>query len=158
MKTNRQHIQASVLDRLIDNEPGVLHEPVQRRTYSVGQIKASVVRDLENLLNTRRNIRPLPVKYREVNSSLFVYGLQDFTSKDPRSPSVKLHLRNDVEKTIARFEHRLKNVTVHIESEDSSDRKIRFRITGVLHIDPITEPVTFDTYFDLNRGEYVISK
>jgi len=28
----------------------------------------------------------------------------------------------------------------------------------VLFVDPITEPVTFDTYFDLNRGEYVITK
>jgi len=158
MKQDQHHIQASVLDRLIDNDPGVLQEPAQQRVYSIGQIKASVVRDLENLLNTRRNILPLPVEYREVNSSLFVYGLQDFTSKDPRSPSVKQQLRNDVEKTIARFERRLKNVTVHIESDDGSDRKIRFRITGVLFVDPITEPVTFDTYFDMNRGEYVITK
>jgi len=158
MKQDQHHIQASVLDRLIDNEPGVSQEPAQHRVYSIGQIKASVVRDLENLLNTRRNIRPIPSEYRGVNSSLFVYGLQDFTSKDPRSPSVKQQLRNDVEKTIARFERRLKNVTVHIESDDSSDRKIRFRITGVLFVDPITEPVTFDTYFDMNRGEYVISK
>jgi len=158
MKQTQDNIQASVLDRLIDNEPGVSQEPVQNRVYSIGQIKASVVRDLENLLNTRRNIFPLPVEYREVNSSLFVYGLQDFTSKDPRSPSVKQQLRNDVEKTLARFERRLKNVTVRIEAEDSTDRKIRFRITGVLHVDPITEPVSFDTYFDLNRGEYVITK
>jgi type VI secretion system protein ImpF len=71
---------------------------------------------------------------------------------------VKQQLRNDVEKTIARFERRLKNVTVHIEAPDKDKRNIRFRISGLLFTDPITEPVTFDTYFDINRGEYVISK
>jgi len=25
-------------------------------------------------------------------------------------------------------------------------------------VEPVAEPVTFDTYFDINRGEYVISK
>lgn len=157
-KQNQQNIQASVLDRLIDNEPDVSYEPVQNRVYSIAQIKASVVRDLENLLNTRRNILSFPVEYRELNSSLFVYGLRDFTSKDPRSPSVKQQLRIDVEKTIARFEPRLKNVTVHTEATDKTERNIRFRITGLLFADPVTEPVSFDTYFDINRGEYVISK
>jgi hypothetical protein len=27
-----------------------------------------------------------------------------------------------------------------------------------LVVEPVAEPVTFDTYFDANRGEYVISK
>ncbi len=159
MKPEQQGIiQASVLDRLIDREPGVSHEPVRRRSYTIGQIKASVVRDLENLLNTRRNILPPPVEYREVNNSLFVYGLSDFTAKNPRSPSVKQQLRSDIEKTISRFESRLKNVTVHIETADKNERNIRFRISGMLFADPVTEPVTFDTYFDINRGQYVISK
>ncbi len=158
MKQDRQGIQASVLDRLIDREPDVSHEPVQHRLLGIGQIKASVVRDMENLLNTRRNIFPIPAEYAELNKSLFVYGLRDFTSKDPRNQSVKQQLRNDVEKTISRFERRLKNITVHIEVSDRNERTIRFRITGLLVADPVTEPVSFDTYFDINRGEYVIAK
>ena len=158
MKQDRQGIQASVLDRLIDREPEVSHEPVRNRLLSIRQIKASVVRDMENLLNTRRNIFPIPTEHSELNKSLLVYGLRDFTSKDPRNQSVKQQLRNDVEKTIARFERRLKNVTVHIEVSDRNERTIRFRITGLLVADPVTEPVSFDTYFDINRGEYVIAK
>ncbi len=158
MKPDQQGIQASVLDRLIDNEPGVSNEPVRQRSYTIAQIKASVVRDLENLLNTRRSILPVPAEYREVNNSLFVYGLGDFTAKNPRNPSVKQQLRSDIEKTISRFERRLKNVTVRIEAEDKNERNIRFRINGMLVADPVTEPVTFDTYFDINRGQYFISK
>ena len=141
----------------MDHEPGISHEPVQYRLVSIGAIKASIKRDLENLLNTRRHIFSPPVEYKELNSSLFVYGLQDFTSKNPRSPSVKLKLRQDVEKTISRFEPRLKNVTVYLEIPAQNERNLMFRITGLLVIEPITEPVTFDTYFDVNRGEYVIS-
>jgi type VI secretion system protein ImpF len=156
MKQDRQDTQASVLDRLVDYEPGVSHEPVQYRLLSIGQVKASVIRDLENLLNTRRQILPPPSQYREVNNSLFVYGLRDFTSQNPKSVSVRQQLRQDVEKTISRFEPRLKNVTVHLETPTERERNLRFRISGVLVVEPLAEPVTFDTYFDVNRGQYVI--
>ena len=142
----------------MDYEPGVSHEPVQYRLLSIGQIKASVVRDLENLLNTRRYIFSPPIAYREVNNSLFVYGLRDFTAQSPKSVSVRQQLRQDVEKTISRFEPRLKNVTVHLETPTEKERNLRFRISGLLVVEPVAEPVTFDTYFDVNRGEYVISK
>jgi len=155
---NRQNVQASILDRLVDDEPGVSHEPVQYRLVSIGQIKASVIRDLENLLNTRRQILILPVEYSQVNDSLFVYGLQDFTSKNPGSPFVRQQLRQDIEKTISRFEPRLKNVSVHLETTVQNKRNLRFRIKGLLVVEPVAEPVTFDTYFNVNKGEYIISR
>jgi type VI secretion system protein ImpF len=155
---NRQNVQASILDRLVDDEPGVSHEPVQYRLLSIGQIKASVIRDLENLLNTRRQILIFPVEYSQVNNSLFVYGLQDFTSKNPGSPFVRQQLRQDIEKSISRFEPRLKNVTVHLETTAQNKRNLRFRIKGMLVVEPVAEPVTFDTYFDVNKGEYIISR
>ena len=142
----------------MDDEPRVSHEPVQYRLLSIGQIKASVIRDLENLLNTRRQILAPPVAYREVNNSLFVYGLRDFTAQSPKSVSVRQQLRQDIEKTISRFEPRLKNVSIHLETPTQKERNLRFRISGLLVVEPVAEPVTFDTYFDANRGEYVISK
>ena len=75
MNQNQQNIRTSILDRLIDLEPGVSHEPVQQRTFDLRQIKAAVVRDLENLLNTRRHILAPPAALTEVNNSLLVYGL-----------------------------------------------------------------------------------
>ncbi|HZX48672.1 MAG TPA: type VI secretion system baseplate subunit TssE [Nitrospirota bacterium] len=153
-----QDIHASILDRLIDEQPGISREPVRHRVLSINQIKASVIRDLENLLNTRRQITPIPAEYREVSNSLFVYGLRDFTSEDPRNPSIKQQLRNDVEKTISRFDSRLRNVIVRLEASAQNERNVRFRISGLLVVEPVTEPVTFDTYFDINRGEYVISR
>jgi len=155
---HRQNSHATILDRLVDMEPGVSHEPVQRRLLDIRQIKAVVVRDLENLLNTRRRILPVPASYKEINNSVFMYGLGDFTSENPKNSSVRQRLRQDVEKAIARFEPRLKNVIVRLEEDIEKGRNLRFRISGLLVVEPETEPVSFDTYFDTNRGEYVIER
>jgi type VI secretion system protein ImpF len=158
MNMAEQNIQASILDRLIDHEPGLSHEPVQKRLVDIRQIKASVIRDLEQLLNARRHIFPPPAALAEVNNSLYVYGLRDFSTQNPRSPSVRQQLRQDIEKAIIRFEPRLRNVTVQFESQNPAERNLRFRINGMLVVEPVVEPVTFDTYFDNNRGQYVIAR
>ena len=158
MKPNRENLHASVLDRLVDNEPKQSHEPVHYRLVNINQIKTAVIRDLEQLLNTKRQIFEAPPAYREVNNSLFVYGLQDYTALNPRSKSVRNQLRQDIEKSIARFEPRIKNLTVQFEMPDQKERNLRFRITGMLVIEPAQEPIAFDTYFDVSRGEYRISE
>jgi type VI secretion system protein ImpF len=154
---HRQRAQASILDRLIDREPNVTHEPA-REGFSVGQIKDSVARDLENLLNTRRSILVPSNLCKEVKNSLFVYGLSDYTSRNPGNVSVRSQLRLEIEKTLARFEPRLKNITVHVDSPAVGNRELKFRITGVLVVDAISEPVVFDTNYDLTRSHYTITK
>ncbi len=158
MSENQQNMQASILDRLIDLDPGVSHESAQQRLVDIRQIKGSVVRDLEQLLNARRHIFPPSPALTETNNSLYVYGLGDFTSQNPRSPTVRQQLRQDIERTVARFEPRLRTVTVQFETRNPNERNLRFRITGMLVVDPVVEPVTFDTYFDINRSQYVITK
>lgn len=159
MKTNEQNIQASLLDRLVDHEPGTTREPVQYRLTNFGQVKASVIRDLENLLNTKNFASLLSPAYRELDNSLLVYGLPDFTSNDPKSMSMRHLLRQAVEKAITRFEPRLRNVTVvPIDPPATEKRTLRIKITGLLIVDPVAEPVIFDTYLDVNRGEYLIPR
>lgn len=152
------NIQTSILDRLIDDEPEVSRETVQHQLADIRAMKQSVIRDMENLLNTRRKIFPVPDEFREVNNSLFVYGLPDFSSQNPKNPQVKQMLRRDIEQTVAKFERRLKNVKVKLEMSDKMEQKIRFRITGILHMEPLSEPVTFDTHFDINKGKYAIAR
>lgn len=156
MKESRQNIRASLLDRLIDNEPGTSREPVQYRQTTFRQVKAAVGRDLENLLNTKNYVSSLCSEYRELNSSIFVYGMPDFTSANPKSPSVRHKLRRELEKAIAHFEPRLRNVTVRVEEQGTDERNLRFKINALLFMDPAVEPVTFDTFFDVNRCEFSI--
>jgi type VI secretion system protein ImpF len=150
-----ENILPSILDRLIDNDPDLSQEPSQDRYLNIRQIKEQVVRDLENLLNTRRHIFGPPDGFKEVNDSLFTYGVADFTSQNPGNISVKKAIKQDMEKVIARFEPRLKNVSVVVEG-DSRINSLRFRINAMLVVEPETEPVSFDTFFDVNRGEYTV--
>jgi len=89
MDRDHQTLQISLLDRLIDEEPGLSRESAPYRVFTIGQVKAAVTRDLENLLNTRRNIQVPPVAFEELNNSLFVYGVRDYTAQNPRSPAAK---------------------------------------------------------------------
>jgi type VI secretion system protein ImpF len=150
-----ENIIPSILDRLIDNDPDLSQEAAQDRYLDIRQIKAQVVRDLENLLNTRRHIFDPPDGFREVVESLFTYGVSDFTSQNPGNISVKKSIRQDMEKVIARFEPRLKNVSVVVEG-DSRINSLRFKINAMLVVEPESEPVSFDTFFDVNRGEYTV--
>ena len=150
-----ENIIPSILDRLIDNAPDLSQEMAQDRYLDIKQIKAQVVRDLENLLNTRRHIFDPPDEFREVNESLFTYGVNDFISQNPGNISVRKAVKQDLEKVIARFEPRLKNVSIVVEG-DSIINSLRFRINAMLVVEPESEPVSFDTFFDVNRGEYTV--
>lgn len=156
MFDKKQHVQASILDRLLDFEPGNSREPVQQRTVDFRQIMAAVSRDLENLLNTRRNFLIPPPIYPEVNNSLFMYGLPDFTSKNPATTTSRAKLRLEISKAISRFEPRLKNISVKMDFGGKSGRRLKLRIIAVLVVDPLSEPVSFDTSFDANRNQFSI--
>mgnify|MGYP001825600644 CR=1 FL=1 len=156
--SGRKNSSATVLDRLVDMEPGVSREPLQHGRYDIRQVEAMVIRDIENLLNTRRQILHIPAAYKELNRSVFMYGLGDFTAQNPKSAAVRRNLRQDIERAIATFEPRLKNVSVHIGEALEGERHLRFRISGLLFVAQETLPVSFDTFFDANKGEYVIEK
>lgn len=149
--------QTSILDRLIDYEPDVSREPVQNRLADFRQLMASVRRDLENLLNTKCFASPSAGEYEELQHSLYTYGLPDFTSQNTRSSMVRDGLRQEVETAIALFEPRLANVVVVTEQGAKEERSLNFKITGLLMVDPMPEPVSFDTRFDISRGEYKIA-
>ena len=48
-------VTPSLIDRLIDRDPNAATDPHTTRAQSVRQLKAALRRDLEWLLNTRRN-------------------------------------------------------------------------------------------------------
>lgn len=154
---NRYRLRTSVLDKLVDESPGSAREPDQDRMLSVAQVKMSVLQDIENLLNTRRGILQPASGYPELSNSVYSYGIADFTAADPKNKSVRQQLRRDIEKTLSRFEPRLRNVRVHLEMRGKNLRQLRFHVTALLVIEPIREPVSFDTLFDLNRSECIVS-
>ena len=152
------NLTASILDRLLDNEPGLSSESDQYRVVSEQQILDCVFRDLENLLNTRCSQIKLPASFNRLKGSLICYGLKDSTAKNPESTLVRQTLCKEIEKTISLFEPRLKKPVVRVETRSGRKRELFFRISGILVVEPLAEPVSFDTFFDINRGQNIISK
>jgi type VI secretion system protein ImpF len=157
-REDQRTLRASILDRLLDDNPGLSQESVRERRISFGQIEKWLIRDLQNLLNSRQMVVSVPPGFGNLNRSLVSYGLRDFTAQNPVSDPVRQQLRQEIERVISSFEPRLRNVTVRLDTPSEKGQSLRFRVTGVLVAEPLEEPVAFDTYFDMNRGEFTISR
>jgi len=150
-------VTPSVLDRLIDLDPNASSDPPASRSQSVRQLKASLRRDLEWLLNTRRNPDEVPETYQELFRSLYNFGLPDITSMGLNSPRDRQRLLRMVQQTIEIFEPRLLSVRVRaLDDAGSGPRILHFQIEVLLKMDPAPEQILFDTVLQLNSGEYKV--
>ena len=152
---NEVRVTLSVLDRLIDYEPEMTREAPASRTRSLLQLKQSLRRDLEQLLNTRQ-VEELPPDLKELNRSVAAYGLPDYSSANVKSPSDQNRMRRALESMIKIFEPRLQDVSVTLEPVRDTERALHFRIDAQLIVDPAPEPVTFDTVLQLANGEFKV--
>ena len=134
--------------------PGFLNNGLKRlfKSYQSLLVRESVLRDLENLLNTRRSFHPVPEANGQVSASVFCYGVRDFVSQSPRNPSLRQSLRLEIERILIMFEPRLKNAVVQLDTRAGFQRNLCFRITALLFAEPVIAPITFDTRFDINSG------
>lgn len=152
-----QTVTQSVLERLIDREPGAAAEPAPSRAASVRLLKASLRRDLEWLLNSRRNPDPAGPEYEYLERSLYNYGLPDINSLQWNSTRDRQRLARMIETAIAYFEPRLDRVKVNaLDAGGGSVQILRFQIEGLLKMDPSPELISFDTFLQLSSGEYQV--
>ncbi len=150
-------ITPSVLDRLLDYEPRESTEAPKSHSKTLADLKLSVKRDLEWLLNTRHNGIEIPETLEEVNQSLAVYGLPDLTSLSARNPNEQSRLAKSLETALRIFEPRFINVKVSLEPINNTDRQLRFHIEAHLDVDPVPEPISFDTVLSVGNGEFAVS-
>lgn len=151
-------ITVSVLDRLIDLEPDNRMENSLSRSQSVRLLKNAVRRDLEWLLNSRRICDPPDEGLKELNRSAYVYGLPDLSSLTMLASGDRNKLVRQVLATINLFEPRLANVRlVMVETPDSAKKDVRLRVEAMLRMDPVPEPITFDTVIELKSGNCRLS-
>ena len=154
---NELSILPSVLDRLLDDEPGTKREPIPNRFQNLRELKKAVTRDLEDLLNTRQGLlEELPSEFVEVSRSLVSYGLPDFTSFSLLSKHDRNRIRRALEQAITTFEPRLARVSVTLEPPCEHERALRFHIEALLRLEPAPELVTFDAVLQLTTQRYVV--
>lgn len=148
-------LKLSVLDRLIEASSSQ-DNPNALRSTKVRDLKDAVRRDLEWLLNTKQSPIPLPPADVHLKKSILAYGIPDVSSMSFQRERDRARLRTALEAAIAAFEPRLKQVRVTLVEAGQADRSIRFRIDAILDVDPVPEPISYDTMLKLQSHAFEI--
>jgi type VI secretion system protein ImpF len=148
-----QVLRPSVLDRLSGAHGA------QGPVGSVGlrELKQAVTRDLQWLLNTRQWWPTELDVLEETPRSIITYGIPDLSVFSWISHSDRKEICSCIEEAVKTFEPRLIRRTVRaslVETENKAadDFRVRLRIDAVLHVEPYTEPVSFDTDIEVDTG------
>jgi type VI secretion system protein ImpF len=110
-------------------------------------LRESVRRDLEALLNTRRPPLSWPVALKELDGSILAYGIGDIAGRHFEAAAERSAFCTEVASAIARFDSRLKAVSVRL-TEESPGRGFGLVIEAVLDTDQLPLALTFGTKLD----------
>ena len=143
-----QELLPSLIDRLI-KPIGTANIEYTDSRVTVTEIRDSIRRDLENLLNTRRRFEVSGEKLESRDLTIVNYGIPDFTGASFSTEEEQEELLREIKKIILAYERRFKSIKI-VEKKglDSMDRTVRFRIEAELRVEPAVEPLVFDTRID----------
>lgn len=161
MEDSRKSKNASSFNRMLLDEAYAEELEKMRKptppSLSLRELRASVARDIETLLNTRRELLlDVPPDMEEVRKSILMFGLPDFTHYSLLNPQDRKSLRRAVEETLATFEPRLKSVRVTLETREKYDMTLRFRIDALLRTDPAPEPIMLNASLSVVNSQYTV--
>ena len=149
----------SLLDRLIDEEPERVSETPASQNQILSDLRLSIRRDLENLLNTRSPHFTIPEQYPELQKSVVNYGIPGLTGLDMESNKVRTRYIKEIEQVIRTFEPRFLEVKVIANNSSfKADRTLSFRIEGLIQAYPAPEPVVFDSELEPSLGQFSIER
>lgn len=127
------------------------------------QLIAAVRRDVERLLNTRRTDLFDLSGRPEAAASLLAYGLPDLSIYSGRSAADRRTICELIADLLRKFEPRLVPTSIRVDYVDGGQAvgmntasEAHFRIRAILHVDPLRQPVTFDTAVDMETSEVTI--
>src|SRR5215208_4793841 len=146
----------SILDRLIDPESA---GTAIMTGYSVDKMYQAVLRDLEELLNTRRTSQHEFEADPELKHSILTYGLPDYVSAESLSATQRLEIGHAIRRVVEQFEPRLRDVHVVLLSTDEASVKqtLRFRVSARLNVDPSPD-VSLETILEMASGHYQVKE
>lgn len=144
-----------LLDRLMagprDAAPGA---PV-----GIEQLKDSVARDLEALLNTRIALGAAQLEgYPEARTSILHYGLIDFAGFCLTSSIDRAAVCASIEDAIATHEPRLSEVRAVLEPDAGDVNRLQFAIHARLALDGQREAVNFNAVLQPSSLHYEINR
>jgi type VI secretion system protein ImpF len=148
----------SLLDRLSDDEPEKKQKESEPFLQSRREWEATFLAEVETLLNTKRSSREVPEEYRYCSDSVLEYGIPDCTGMSVKSPAAQNELRSAIEITLRRFEPRLSSVLVSIEPPSATEPVLRFEVQAIVHAEPETEPIRFETILRTDQSSLLVKR
>src|SRR3954467_2594069 len=150
---SRDRLSPSLLDRLIDDEPGRATEARENRSATLQRLRENVLRDLNWLFNATQSSEDFagdPL----LAGSVINYGLPPLAGR-PASQYDLAELSRVLREVILRFEPRILAHTLKVRAErvrGDSHNVLGFRIEGQLWSQPIPLEIFMRTEIDLESG------
>ena len=150
---SRDRLYPSLLDRLIDDEPGKATEARENRAASLQKLRENVLRDLNWLFNATQSSVELEEDPILVGS-VINYGMPALAGR-PASQYDMTELSRALREVILRFEPRIVAHTLKVSAERNkgdTHNVLGFRIEGQLWSQPIPLEIFMRTEIDLESG------
>lgn len=147
----------SVLDRLVDDSPDLAIDPPVSLADQIREMRETIRRDIEALLNTRRCPLSPPSDLKELAGALVNYGVDGMISANLATDVAKARLARAIEKRIGAFETRLANIRVTIlKSRSITERALRLRIEASFRLIDGMPPISFESVIDPSTQRFLV--
>lgn len=126
--------------------------------WNISDVKASIARDIEELLNTRTmHSKHGLEEYPLVKKSVLNFGILDFVGLSTANPLHRDHICRAIQQTICDQESRLSFVQVSMHIDSDQVGSLFLTIKAVLNLKPLQEPVVFDAVLNPSTQQYAIN-
>lgn len=156
MATSSVRYKRSVLDRLLaDPKDGAEGLTL---TYSLEQLRESVARDVEALLNSRAAIDfDAMVDAPLAKRSVICFGIRDFVGRVLTNSEEQRHISSSLRHAISAFEPRLRDVHIEFHRRPGVMNSLNFTIRAMLLAHPSAEPVAFDAVLQPSLSRFMVA-
>jgi type VI secretion system protein ImpF len=150
----KKFYRASLLDRLLDNQPWAKSEYMVLTGYSLSDYKESIRRDLSILLNTRSPSRA--EDFDREGLTVIDYGIPDFANYSFEYSDDRQLIARRLTHAIKCFEPRLKNPAVLFEPEILDERSMVIKIAADLLVYEEAVHISFLTKTQTETGKWEV--
>lgn len=148
----------SLLDKLLGETTDTAPRGVAPR-WSAEQVKASVARDIELLLNAHAVFAPEELRGLPLAShSLLTLGLPDIASMSIDSDRDRQRITDAIRQALVDHDQRLSEVEVRVRAATKAVGGVAFTIRARLQLQPGVEPVAFDAVLQPGSHRYAVAR
>ena len=131
----------------------------ERGHTSIDQLKDSVARDVESLLNSRCGLpEGMLGGFTNCQQSLLSFGLKDFVSLSLANQGDRALICEDIRSALLVHEPRLQNPVVQVNSAAGPGQRLHFAIQALLIAHEANEIVSFDAVLQPVSQRYQVSR